>query len=82
MRVAPPVYDPGGSSCEIDDFCVAQAGDWQTVGEALLTEANREAKARGAVQCVVVCGHLDLPKRAMLSALGFTVASEWWVQPL
>src|SRR5438876_7264329 len=67
---APPVYDPGGLTSVIDDFVVADGRDWATTGLALLTEANREAKARGAVQTVVVCGHQDQPKRAMLAGEG------------
>jgi GNAT superfamily N-acetyltransferase len=77
---APPVYDPGGLTCVIDDFVVAEAQDWQSVGGALLAEANRQAKSRGAVQTVVVCGHQDQPKRRMLAAGGFSIASEWYVQ--
>ena len=77
---APPVYDPGGLTSVIDDFVVADGRDWATTGLALLTEANREAKARGAVQTVVVCGHQDQPKRAMLAAGGFSLASEWYVR--
>ena len=59
---APPVYDPGGLTCLIDDFVVADGRDWQTIGLALLAEANRQARERGAAQTVVVCGHQDQPK--------------------
>ena len=75
---APPVYDPGGLTCMIDDFCVSATEGWGTVGKELLAEAGRQAKARGALQHVVVCGHLDQPKRAMLRAAGLTIASEWY----
>jgi GNAT superfamily N-acetyltransferase len=77
---APPVYDPGGLTCVIDDFVVADAREWQSLGGALLSEANRQAQARGAVQTVVVCGHQDQPKRSMLADLGFSIASEWYVK--
>jgi hypothetical protein len=79
---APPVYDPGGKTCLIDDFAVADAAIWETAGAALLAEACREGKARGAVQSVVVCGHRDEPKRAMLAAAGLSIASEWYVGAL
>ena len=79
---APPVYDPGGKTCNIDDFCVAGDSDWEQLGKALLDEAMREMKARGAVQTVVVCGHLDATKRAMLAEEGFTIASEWYVRDI
>ena len=79
---APPVYDPGGQTCSIDDFCVADASDWATTGARLLDDAMAEAKTRGASQVVVVCGHLDQPKRTMLAGAGLTIASEWYVRPL
>jgi hypothetical protein len=79
---APPVYDPGGLTCVIDDFTVARAGDWEHIGAALLAEASRLSKERGAVQTVVVCGHLDEPKRQMLASAGYAIASEWYVRRL
>ncbi len=79
---APPVYDPQGLVCTIDDYCVADENNWQDVGIALLNEAKREAKERGAVLVLVVCGHLDVPKRTMLASSGFTIASEWYVQDI
>jgi GNAT superfamily N-acetyltransferase len=79
---APPVYDPGGLTCVIDDFVVAEARDWQSTGTALLAEANRQAGSRGGVQTVVVCGHQDQPKRRMLAASGFSIASEWYVREI
>ncbi len=54
---APPVYDPGGLTCIVDDFMVARPEDWPTTGAALLGEVSSRAQARGAVQTVVVCGH-------------------------
>ena len=78
---APPVYDPGGPTCLIDDFVVAPEA-WPSTGAALLTAALREAQARGAVQSVVVCGHQDEPKRAMLNGNGFSIASEWYVSEI
>lgn len=79
---APPVYDTGGMTCSIDDFWVADGLDWKQSGKALLDEAMREMKARGAVQTVVVCAHLDESKRVMLAEEGFTIASEWYVRDI
>lgn len=76
---APPVYDPGGLTCTVDDFAVAVVADWAAVGKDLLTELSRRAHARGAVQVVVVSGAHDEPKRRALHALGLRPASEWWV---
>lgn len=79
---SPPVYAPGGPTLAIDDFWVDGGADWEGVGAALLAEAVRLGKERGAAQLNVVTGHLDEPKRAMLQAAGLTMASEWWVKPL
>lgn len=76
---APPVYDPGGLICLIDDFVVADPDAWQIVGAALLAEVGRQARARGAVQFMVICGHRDGPKRAMLAAMGLSLATEIYV---
>src|SRR5580692_3708668 len=38
---APPVYDPGGKVCIIDDFTVASASLWSTVGAQLRDTAER-----------------------------------------
>lgn len=75
---APGVYDPGGRTCQIDDF-VAEPGRWKTTGTRLLEAAIELARTRGAIQAVVVTGHLDSEKREALQACGLTIASEWWV---
>ena len=33
---APPVYDPGGATCQIDDFVVVPEARWQSTGIRLL----------------------------------------------
>jgi GNAT superfamily N-acetyltransferase len=75
---APPVYDPGGQTCDIDDFVVAP-GRWATTGVQLLRSAIEHASERGAVQAVVVTAHLDQDKREALRLCGLSIASEWWV---
>ncbi|WP_158578446.1 GNAT family N-acetyltransferase [Spongiactinospora rosea] len=65
---SPPVYDPGGPTCTLDDFAVGEDGDWTTVGVDLLKAVTEEARRRGAVQVVVVCGHMDEAKRQALRA--------------
>ncbi|MFI0423314.1 GNAT family N-acetyltransferase [Spongiactinospora sp. 9N601] len=79
---APPVYDPGGPTCTLDDFAVEEDGDWTTVGVDLLKAVTEEARRRGAVQVVVVCGHMDEAKRQALRLAGLSIASEWWTAPL
>ena len=75
---APPVYDPGGLTCQIDDFTVAHDERWTATGPALLTEGLAQAARRGAVQAVVVTAYIDHPKRQALRSCGLEVASEWW----
>lgn len=79
---APPVYDPGTQVCVIDDFTVAWPALWPTIGRALLEAVRQQAAARQANLTVVVCGHLDQAKRALLQDTGFGIASEWYVNPL
>src|SRR5579864_7242442 len=35
---SPPVYDPGGWTCLIDDFAVARKTEWESAGMPLLEE--------------------------------------------
>jgi hypothetical protein len=81
LTSAPPVYSPGGLTCQIDDFVVTPAGKWPSTGVELLRVGLAEAGRRGAIQAVVVAGHLDEPKRQALRACGLEIASEWWVTP-
>lgn len=76
---APPVYDPGGRTCAIDDFVVRDPADWSHVGPELLAYIAPRAQERGAVQCVVVTSAQDKPKSSALVGLGGSVASEWYV---
>jgi GNAT superfamily N-acetyltransferase len=82
ITIAPPVYNPGGPVCIVDDFAVATPQEWDSIGAALLAAVEREAKARGAVLSVVVCPQRDQVKRAMRQKAGAAVASEWHVKPL
>lgn len=82
LTPAPPVYDPGGPTCLIDDFTVADPGSWLTVGVDLLGAVSGAARERGAVQVVVVTAFEDTAKRAALQASGLSIASEWWTRPL
>lgn len=81
LHSAPPVYDPGGLTCTIDDFCVREPSLWPTVGVALLDGVRAQARARGASQVVVVCGMHDTAKRTMLDRPGLSLASHWFTGP-
>ncbi|MBV7336987.1 hypothetical protein KFU94_53920 [Chloroflexi bacterium TSY] len=75
---APPVYDPGGLTCLVAELAVADSNDWETRGGALLAAAGQMAQTREAIQYVVVCDHVDAPKRSSLHKFGLTIASEWY----
>lgn len=79
---SPPVYDPGGPTCSIDDFAVMTATHWASAGHDLLQAAQAWGREQGAVQTVVVCGPHDGPKRQMLTDSGLEVVSEWFTAPL
>lgn len=66
---APPVYDPGGPVCAIEEW---------TSDEALLAEGEREAARRGAVLARVVSLEGDRARETILERRGYTVASEWY----
>lgn len=78
MTTAPEVYDPGGLTLMIDDFCVKDK-NWSSTGQALLNEMKREAQERGVVQFVIVTGAHDCKKKQFLQRNQLNVASEWFV---
>lgn len=82
MADAPPVYNPGGLTCAVDDFAVANPTEWPTVGPLLLSAVRAWGFEHGATQMIVVVAHLDQPKRAMLRTAQLDIASEWWVAPI
>jgi GNAT superfamily N-acetyltransferase len=79
---SPPVFDPGGDTWLIDDFCVAEPHLWLTIGEALLSHATTLIHEHGGVQIVVVSADRDLAKTEMLRRADLTIASNWWTKPL
>jgi len=76
---APAVYNPGGLTLMIDDFCVQHSSHWESVGNELFKALKKEAYAQGAVQTLIVCGAHDEPKRKFLQNLSMNIASEWYV---
>lgn len=76
---APEVYNPGGLTLMIDDFCVQSENLWISVGVKLMEAIKVAAKAKGALQILVVCGAHDSPKRKFLVKENLSIASEWFV---
>jgi len=79
---APPVFDPGGDTYLIDDFCVVEPRLWLTIGEALLSHASTLIHEHGGAQIVVVSADRDLAKTEMLRRSELSIASNWWTKPL
>ena len=79
---APEVYNPGGLTLMIDDFCLESEGSWDSIGRYLLHELKVLAKAKGSAQILVVCGAHDERKREFLKKMNLTCASEWYVGAL
>jgi hypothetical protein len=79
LVAAPEVYNPGGLTLMIDDFCVADESNWPTVGVRLIDKIKLIAKTKGAAQIVVVSGAHDEPKRDFLKSCTLSIASEWYV---
>ena len=82
LVTAPPVYDPGGLTCLVDNFVVRDASDWSAVGGALVDAVRAWASGHGASQLVAVTGRHDQPKRDALRSAGLSVVSEWWADGL
>ncbi len=79
LMLAPDVYNPGGLTLRIDDFCVENETDWHFIGSKLIQEIKTISKTKGAAQLLVVCGAHDDQKRRFLSSIDLTIASEWFV---
>lgn len=79
---APPVFDPGGDTYLIDDFCVLEPHHWLTIGEALLSHVSTLIHEHGGVQIVVNCADRDLAKTEMLRRSDLSIATNWWTRPL
>ena len=73
----PPVYNPGGPTAMVDDFCIGEGGDWDTTGRALLRELRVIAGERSWHQVVAVCAFEDTPKRRFLEKAGLLSTSIW-----
>ena len=76
---APPVYEPGGPTLLIDDFCVAAPELWPSAGAALLDAATRDTVF---AQVIVIAPVGDTAKSQWLASAGLAPVSSWWTKPL
>lgn len=79
LMPAPEVYNPGGLTLMIDDFCVDDEAKWHSIGSKLIQEIKTRTKTKEVAQILVACGAHDEPKRRFLKSMGLTVASECYV---
>ena len=75
---APPVYDPGGRTCLVDDLAWMEP----EVADGLLAAVRSWAAEMGCVQLVVVTPAGDPERRALLERTGLHPTSEWWTGPV
>lgn len=78
---APSVYNPGGLTILIDDFCVAD-NQWDITGQCLLDNIKHKASTKNISQIVVVSGAHDVSKKQFLEKNKLSTASEWYVGSL
>jgi GNAT superfamily N-acetyltransferase len=78
----PPFRSDPDPSWLVDDFFVASAAEWLTVGTQLLQAVERAAGSKEAARLVVLSARQDEPKRAMLAACGYRRGASWWVLPV
>lgn len=79
LIVAPEVYNPGGLTLMIDDFCVQSENLWYDVGAMLIEAIKAKVKTKDVTQILVVCGAHDHPKRKFLTDNNLSIASMWFV---
>ncbi|MEM8922748.1 MAG: hypothetical protein AAGD35_04530 [Actinomycetota bacterium] len=75
---APPVYDPGGRTCLVDDLVVPTLA----VAERLMSAVRRWGDDNGCTQLVVVTAAADAERRHLLGQSGLHPTSEWWTGPI
>ncbi len=79
LVTAPEVYNPGGLTLMIDDYCVETREYWNNVGKELLERIAKIAKEKGAAQFCIVAGAHDNAKCSFLEDFGLSCASKWYV---
>lgn len=78
---APPVYDPGGTTILVDDFCVAAPELWSSAGDLLLQALRSRGRQRGWAQMIVAAPAADHAGLEFLQRHELTHTSSWWTAP-
>ncbi len=79
---SPPVYDPGGTTCFVDELELAPGGDPAGVAERLLGALEVAARQAGDVQLLVTCGRSERVKRDQLDARRYRWPADWYSRRL
>lgn len=82
IQEAPPVFSPGGKTVIIDDFAVVDDDGADAAASELLDAVMSEARARGAVQLIVIAAAKDARVVRWLEGKKLHVASQWWTRTL
>ena len=75
---APPVYDPGGTTCLVDELETR----CPRLRAALLYALEAAARAAGDVQILMACDARDRAKHAVLDGRGYRWPVDWFSTPL
>lgn len=71
-----------GDHYDVDDFALQPDQEWEPEGPLLLEALAEFGPLARPVRVRVVTARRDTAKRQMLSDLGLTAVSRWWVRPL
>ena len=77
---APPVYDPGGTTCLVDDLDLGES--WPGCGPDLLAGLEAAARAAGDVQLLIACDRRESGKKEALEARGYRWPVDWYSREL
>jgi len=75
---APPVYDPGGHTILVDDFCVASPELWPTAGSLLLDALRARGRQRQWRQMIIAAPAADRAELELLRRHELTHTTSWW----
>lgn len=73
---APDVYEPGGKTLYVDDFCVSD--QWTNTGQLLLEAIVEVGTVKDCCQLLVVCGSHDEAKKSFLENTGYRCINHWF----
>lgn len=82
LQSPPPVYQPGGPVCFLDDFASVEGPRGDRAALVLLDAITAEGRRRGAALMIAVAAAADETLAGLLRLRGLAPASQWWAKPL